>query len=1153
MQCGRCGHESPPAARFCGACGASFDVPCAACQAPNPSANRFCQQCGAALAAVADRRFDRPESYTPKHLADKILQSRTAIEGERKQVSVLFVDVSGFTSLAERLDPEDVHAIMTRAFELMLEQVHAYEGTVNQFLGDGIMALFGAPVAHEDHARRAALAAVGIRGTLGQFGDGLWRTRKIRFHVRQGVNTGLVVVGSIGSDLRMDYTAVGDTTNVAARLLQAAAPDQVLVSAATQRLVAGYFVTSPVGDLPLKGKSDPIGAFTIDHALDERHRLQIAAEHGLTPHVGRSRELSVLSERFDDVCHGRGAVVLISGESGIGKSRLLHEFRQRIGDTADWREAHCLSFGHAMALHPLVALLRRWFEVDEGDTDAVVAEKIDLAISRLGDSVARARPYLRALLALPADEAAVDAMTPQQRRAETFEALGHLFARAGARRPQVVVLEDLQWADQATDSFLASFADSVPACRLLLVLVHRPGYAVPLGERSDHSRLVLGPLSRDQMIELVRAVRADAGLPSTVEGLIADKADGNPFYAEELAKMFRDTGVAESVPQTIQDIIAARIDRLDDRSKRTLQVAAVVGREFRRRVVESLVDRSDDLDGALRALVAAELLVGTTLVPERTYAFRHALTHEVAYASLLVQRRRDLHGRAAAVIEALFPDRLAEHAEVLAHHWSRAEAWDRAFGYLVASAERAARAFALRDALALYGEALAAADRCPDAIGPPQRLPVHRARADLLFALGDYEQSRREAEEAMALAGALGDRASEANAVVQSALALQWAQDFPAALEYADRAVALGQAGGVSTAVAGGLWVTGFIHGVTGRIADARVHLERALPIAHAAGDVGLAGVMGWFVAAMDIWQGRYADALTRAAEGARVARAHHLVLPLVRCLWAEAAAHAGLGDYQRAVDLSREMLALSERIGDEAFFTRFLNTLGWLHIDCGDVETGTRLNEECRALARRSPHATGVERVAFTLVNDADGFLARGDLPLAAEALDEALGIVRAPPPSRWMTWRYAVHCYVSLGELALARGDVPAAERWAREALAIAEPTHSHKYASRAHRLLGEAATLARRWEEATASLAAALGAATRIAEPRQTWKSHVALARLLGAMKEPERARASYTAAHAVLMRVAGTLVDGELRAGLARLPEVREVLAELRQEL
>ncbi len=335
MQCPGCDVENREGRRFCSACGQALPVPCPRCAFANDPRDRFCGGCGHGLEpspGAADRDSPAPLSYTPKHLAEKILTSRSVLEGERKQVTVLFVDVSGFTRLSEQLDPEDVHRIMTRAFELMLAEVHRHEGTVNQFLGDGIMALFGAPIAHEDHAQRAVHAALGIRRALEGYQDELHRTRGVGFQVRQGLNTGLVVVGTIGSNLRMDYTAVGDTTNVAARLQQAADPGRVVISDAVYRLVSGYFDTRSLGELPLKGKAEPVRAWEVISARAARSRLDVESERGLTRFVGRERETRLLAECFQRARAGQGQVVFLVGEPGIGKSRLLIEFRRGARD-----------------------------------------------------------------------------------------------------------------------------------------------------------------------------------------------------------------------------------------------------------------------------------------------------------------------------------------------------------------------------------------------------------------------------------------------------------------------------------------------------------------------------------------------------------------------------------------------------------------------------------------------------------------------------------------------------------------------------------------------------------------------------------------------------------------------------------------------------
>src|SRR5262252_2056048 len=456
MQCPQCQQDNPPHARFCLGCGARLTLACSSCGAELPGGARFCLQCGQAVAAGSSSpaRSPLPETYTPKHLAEKILTSKSALEGERKQVTVLFVDVSGFTSISDRLDPEDVHGLMKRAFELMLTEVHRYEGTVNQFLGDGIMALFGAPIAHEDHARRALHAALGIRTALGAYEEELQRHRGIAFQVRQGLNTGLVVVGSIGTDLRMDYTAVGDTTNVAARLLQAAERGRILISESTERLTSGYFHMRALGELHVKGKAEPIRAFEVIGAKEARTRLDLSAERGLTPYIGRERELQLLQQCFEKAKGSQGQMVFVVGDAGIGKSRLLHEFRQRLGDEATWTEGRCLSFGQSMAFHPIIDMLKRNFRIEEGDAEVTVARKVERSVVLLGEDLRPILPYLYYLLSLDPGDATVASMDPQQRRGEIFDALRRLLVRASEIRPQVIVHEDVHWIDKASEESL---------------------------------------------------------------------------------------------------------------------------------------------------------------------------------------------------------------------------------------------------------------------------------------------------------------------------------------------------------------------------------------------------------------------------------------------------------------------------------------------------------------------------------------------------------------------------------------------------------------------------------------------------------------------------------------------------------------------------
>jgi class 3 adenylate cyclase/tetratricopeptide (TPR) repeat protein len=1135
---------------------------CPSCAATNPPENKFCGHCATPLDQPPLSRFATPESYTPRHLAEKILTSKAALEGERKQVTVLFVDVSGFTTLSERLDPEEVHRLMRHAFDLMLVEVHWYEGTVNQFLGDGIMALFGAPIAHEDHARRALQAALGIARTLEAWQAEL-APRGITCRVRQGVNTGLVVVGAIGSDLRMDYTAIGDTTNVAARLQQIAEPGRVTMSDATHRLVRGYFDTRPIGEIHLKGRDEPVTAWEALAARESRTRLEVETDRGLTPFLGREHELGQLHEAFDAARAGQGRVVLIVGDAGIGKSRLLYEFRRRVGDTAAWHEGHCLSFGLAMAFHPLVDLVRRQFGLEESDDDATIVAKIERGVHEIGSDVRGTVPYLRALLSLDPGDPEIRAMSPAHRRKETFDALRGLLARAGDQRPQILVIEDLHWIDSASEQFLASLVDSVPALRALLVFTYRPGYASPFGDRSYVTRIVPATLSAEDSARMAAAVLGADVLPDELRELIGSRAEGNPFYVEELVKSLEEAGALRrvegrlvlarpahelTIPGTIHDVIAARIDRLGEAPKRTLQLASVIGREFTRRLVDRLAEIRERTDDWLRELTALELIHERRLYPELAYMFKHALTQDVAYASLLVQRRKDLHRLVGRAIEELYTDRLPEHYEMLAHHFSKAEDWERALDFLLKAAEKATRAFGLRQALELYGEALEAVRRLGDGVPASTPMAIHRARADLFFGIGDFPRSAEEAQQLLALARRVADRAAEAGALVQMAVAFQWAEEFPEAHTRVQEAIDIAESAGARAQLGGAVYVRGYLGAVSGRLAEAERDAHRARAMGQEVGDANRQALSLHLLSGINSWQGRYTEGLALAEEGVRLAREHRLVIPLLRCLWNQGLAWHDLGDHDQALAALGEGFALAQKIGDEAFIPRYLNTIGWVRIECGDFAEGIAWSErsyELTNLSSRARRATGAERRTFIRNNEADALMAQGDLAAAANALDESYHTVQHPPPSRWMTWRYSTHCYASLGQLALLRGDPEGARQLADQSLEIGTPTRSRKFESWAWRIKGESATMRRAWVEADDALRLALATAEAIKQPRQIWLSQVALGRLYGVLGRTDQARERYRAALGVILPLTARTQDPGLRAGLDRMPLIGEI--------
>jgi class 3 adenylate cyclase/pimeloyl-ACP methyl ester carboxylesterase len=731
MNCPRCQHETPSDAEFCPACGARLSIACAQCSTVNAADHKFCKKCGQPLAAEGEHgrgAAKSPHAYTPQHLADKILTSRSALEGERKLVTVLFVDVSGFTAISEKLDPEDVHQLMDRAFERMLAEIHRYEGTVNQFLGDGLMALFGAPIAHEDHALRAVHAALGIQRALAVYRQQLEAERHIDFQVRMGINTGGVVVGKIGDNLRMDYTAVGDTTNLAARLLALAEPGQILASEEIFRAAGSYFVLQPLGEVAVKGKALPVRAYRVEGTRSARSRIEAISDVGLTPLVGRDRELALLQDRLAEVREGRGQAVFVFGEAGIGKSRLLAEFRRHsdVAGDARWLVGRCVSYGKTVSYLPVLDLVRDLLGIEEADRVETILAKVNARARDIGDDVAWTVPFVRALLSLDPGDRELQSMIPAQRHGRSAEAVRALIARESQRGPVVLLIEDLHWIDPHSEDVIRVLLEGIAALPILVFLTYRPGYAQPFGDQTYYTRITLHGLPGTLTAAMVEQVLGSSHVPPEIRELILRKAEGNPLFIEELSKALVEDGTLRrenggyrlarplldaAIPETIQGVIMARIDRLPEASKSALQIASVIGREFTARLVERVSTMEREAPQALGELRAVELIYEKSIYPELAYMFKHALTHDVAYESLLKQRRRALHRRVGEVIEELYPDRLGEFHETLAWHYTQGEVWPKAVDYLLKASTKARAQFAFAEAAQHAATAVEILDR----------------------------------------------------------------------------------------------------------------------------------------------------------------------------------------------------------------------------------------------------------------------------------------------------------------------------------------------------------------------------------------------------------------------------------------------------------
>jgi class 3 adenylate cyclase len=815
MLCSRCRHENPGDAVFCQECGTRLDAACPSCATPNQVTANFCKNCGLRLngpktePATPGPRFAAPENYTPKHLAERILTSKSALEGERKQVTVLFADLKGSMELLADRDPEEARKILDPVLERMMEAVHGYEGTVNQVMGDGIMALFGAPVSHEDHAVRACYAALRMQDAVRRYSDELRRAQGMEVQIRVGLNSGDVVVRSIGSDLRMDYSAVGPTTHLAARMEQLAAPGSVRLTADTLRLAEGFVQVTPLGPVPIRGLGEPVEVFELVGAGAARTRLEAAARRGLTRFVGRDAELEQLRDAVDRASQGHGQVVAVVGEPGVGKSRLVWELTHS-HRVHGWLvvQSASVSYGKATAYLPVIELLRGYFAIESRDDARKIREKVTGKVLTLAPALGPAVPALLALLDVPVEEAAWQALDPLQRRQQTLDAVKRLLLRESEVQPLLVIFEDLHWIDGETQALVENLVDSLPAARLLLLVNYRPEYRHAWGGKTYYRQLRIDPLPPERADELLEALLGPDAALAPLKRLLVERTEANPLFLEESVRALVETGALAgergayrltrsveqlTIPATVQAILAARIDRLAPEAKRLLQAAAVIGTDVPLPLLLAIADAPEPAVRAeLTRLQAAEFLYEARLFPDLEYTFKHALTHDVAYQGLLHDRQRALHARIADAIERLAPERVAEQAERLAHHALRGELWEKAVAYSRQAGLRAMGQGANREAVAHLEQALVALRRLPEGretmeLAVDLRIDLRNA----LVPLGEWGRMGEHLHEAEGLARTLGDPHRLARIVTFMVSQCRATGDYDGALRFAQEALSL--------------------------------------------------------------------------------------------------------------------------------------------------------------------------------------------------------------------------------------------------------------------------------------------------------------------------------------------------------------------------
>jgi class 3 adenylate cyclase/tetratricopeptide (TPR) repeat protein len=1024
--------------RFCGQCAAPLASVCPACGTANPAENKFCGQCAAPLRQPTQPRFASPDAYTPQRLAEKILTSKAALEGERKQVTVLFADLKGSMELLADRDPEEARKLLDPVLERMMEAVHRYEGTVNQVMGDGIMALFGAPLAHEDHAVRACYAALRMQDTVKRYADEVRRSHAVVVKIRVGLNSGEVVVRAIGSDLHMDYTAVGQTTHLAARMEQLADPGAIVITPNTLALAEGYMEVKSLGPVPVKGLADPIEVYEVTGAGPARTRLQAVARRGLTRFVGRDTELEQLRRAQQLATTGHGQVAAIVGEAGVGKSRLVYELTHS-HRLQGWLvlESASASYGKATSYLPVIDLLKGYFKIQDRDDLREIREKVMGKLLALDDSLRPTLPPLLALLDVPVDDAAWQVLDPGQRRQRTLDAVKRLLLREAREQPLLVIVEDLHWVDGETQALLDGLVESLRAARLLLLVNYRPEYQHAWGSKTAYSQVRLDALPVESAGELLEALLGDdPGLDPLKELLVKR---GNPFFLEETVLTLVETKAlageqgryrltqsiqAIQVPATVQAMLAARIDRLAPEDKRLLQVASVVGKDVPFALLQAIADLPDEaLRLGLGHLQASEFVYETGLFPDLEYAFKHALTYEVAYAGLLKERHRELHARIVDAIETLHRDRLDGETERLAHHALRGELREKAVHYLRQAGLKAAARSALQDARVWFEQAMGVLEALPESRSALEQ--AFETRLELrpaLNHLGEVRQTLERLREAETLAERLND----------------------------DR-----RRGWVST------FVTNTYNNL-GDLDEALVTGARALEIAERLGDLRLRILTTSYLEQAHYLRGEYERVIELATDNlARLpadwALEYFVGVATPTSIWDRGwlvMSFAQLGRFTEAADLEAEAIRLAELTNRAYPVGVAYRAAGMLHLVKGDWAKARALIEHRIAVLRMGNVVLllpdGVASSAWALaqlreVSQALDRLREGEQLLEHQATSGILGN---------LGWNY-----YKLGRTCLLVGQLGEAQRLSARAVKFS-PSHSG-FAAHALHLLGDIAT--------------------------------------------------------------------------------------------
>ena len=1082
---------------------------------------------------------------------------------ERRQVTILCCALAGSTALSGQLDPEDLREVLQVYRETCTTMIAHYGGHIDTFLGDGILVCFGYPQAHDDDPQRAVRAGLGIVEALVRVNPHIDQTWGVQLAVRLGIHTGLVVAGELGRGATRDPQAiVGEAPNIATRLQELAAPNTVVCSAATARLVEGYFPLETLSPQELTGVATPLPVYRVVDEPRVQTRFDVARTRGLTPLVGRASEVALLWERWAQAQDGQGQVVLLSGEAGIGKSRLVQAFTAQLtGEASAQIVCQCSPYAQQSAFAPLIAHLQRLLQLRLDDTPTEQLCRLETTLAAYALPLDEAVPLMAALLALPLPERYLPLpLTPQHQKQQTLATLLAWLLREAERQPVCMVFEDLHWVDPSTQEWLSLLIDQLPTARVLLLLLFRPEFQPPWAGRSYLTQLALGRLSPRQTEGMISQVVGGTSLPLEVLQQVVATTDGVPLFVEELTKMIVELGLVKeregryeltgplpalAIPATLHDSLMARLDRLGP-AKQIAQLGAVVGREFPYEMLQAMtpVDEAMVAQG-LAQLVEVELLYQRGLPPRARYTFKHALMQEVAYNSVLLRRRQELHRAVGYAIEARYPGRLAEHYEALAHHFMHGARWSKALEYSTLAGDRAAEVFANVEANAHYSHALQATEQLTPPADASVVARLYAKQGAILEPLGEYEAAITAWERALALIRQTGERQEEIDILVGLSGIYNSAHREEPATRYSLHAVALARALNDRARLAVCLVQRAAIRSVAfGQLVEAIPEAEEALRLARDISEPKALAHTLVFLGSLLQWRAEFDRSLRYLREGVELAQQTHAGPLLGNAAFCIGHACAAQGAYEDALHWYQKLRDYAVAAGDTFWLARLPNTVGGVHLELFNSAEALRLNLEGEERAQQ--YASGPEPRGHSVVKAGLAYLQQGQHGHAEACFRRAETLVEA---DTWMRWRWHMVLLRAWGELALAQGRPDDAWTYACQSFALATRSHSRKHMVRAQLLQGEVFRVWGRFGEAAHTLEAAVHLTEQIGTPRERWLGQATLGTVLRQLGREQEGETYLTRATQTIEAIAAHIRTWPLRHSFLRATPVLAVYAAL----